>query len=253
MKIAFIFIVKDGQDYLQKNIDEIKKFDQDIYAIENNSIDDTKNILLHANLKRVICLDIDNKNSVELCETNENFNCSKRTRRLAYIRQQGLDAVMSSGITYDYICMLDMDFIEFDKERLMDMFMHMEKNKDVDALFGMSKTATTGLPYDIGAVEPITKLIPIVLKMSRYVEVDSAFSGVGIYRYSSIRDVGAKYDYKLINDIEHKHFNGYLNKKLVDVKFNPIYKTSSFELEMYMIIFIIVSCILLYCLLSKLV
>ena len=66
------------------------------------------------------------------------MNCAKRVRRLAYIRQRGLDAVISSGIAYDYICMLDMDFIKFDEEGLDDMFMHMEKHVDVDAIFGMS-------------------------------------------------------------------------------------------------------------------
>ena len=102
MKVAFVFIVKDGEEYLQKNLDAIKKFNQDIYAVENNSVDNTKNILSHANLKKVISLDLDAKNSLELCNLLH-VNCAKRVRRLAYIRQRGLDAVISSGIAYDYM------------------------------------------------------------------------------------------------------------------------------------------------------
>ena len=244
MKVAFVFIVKDGEEYLQTNLDAIKKFNQDIYAVENNSVDNTKNILSHANLKKVISLDLDAKNSLELCNFTEHVNCAKRVRRLAYIRQRGLDAVISSGIAYDYICMLDMDFIKFDEEGLDDMFMYMEKHVDVDAIFGMSHNQY-GIPYDIGAIAPNDTIIPIMLKTKRYVEVDSAFSGFGIYRYSSIRRVGAKYNYTRINDIEHKYFNSHFDKVLVDTEFNPIYSPWICPLYMTIGLLIIIAFLLL--------
>jgi glycosyltransferase involved in cell wall biosynthesis len=210
MKIAFIFIVKDGEEYLQRNINSIKKFNQDIYAVENNSVDNTKQILSQSDLTKVIFLDLDDdKHSTELCSADEEFNCNKRTRRLAYLRQCGLDAVMNSGIEYDYVCMLDLDFYSFNYKQLLGMFTHMEKDREIDGMFGMSHSPL-GVPYDTGAIEPKSKTKEIRLKTQRYVDVESAFSGFGIYRYSSI---------------EHIDFNRQLNKLIVDTHFNPIYGT----------------------------
>ena len=222
MKIAFVFIVKDGEKYLEKNLNTIKKYNQDIYAVENNSVDNTKIILRDSGIKKVVTLDLDNKHSTELC--TKEVNCSERVRRLAYIRQKGIDAVINSGITYDYICMLDMDFLDYDEKGLDDMFQYMEHHKDVDGIFGMSVgDGEFRFPYDMGAVKPLHKLIPIITKLNRYVRVDSAFSGFGVYRYSSIWEFGAKYEYKYINDIEHVYFNNNFNKLIVDTHYNPVY------------------------------
>tara|TARA_R110000803_G_scaffold46448_1_gene97511 strand:+ start:276 stop:1019 length:744 start_codon:yes stop_codon:yes gene_type:complete len=237
MKIAFVFIVKDGEKYLDKNLNTIKKYNQDIYAVENNSVDNTKIILRDSGIKKVITLHLDKKHSTELC--TKEVNCSERVRRLAYIRQKGLDAVINSGVVYDYICMLDMDFLDYDEKGLIDMFQYIETHKDVDGIFGMSVDDGIGLPYDMGAVKPLHKLIPIISKLNRYVRVDSAFSGFGIYRYSSIWDSGAKYEYKHINDIEHVHFNSNFNKLVVDTHYNPRY-TSLFEDKIRFILVIII-------------
>ena len=244
MKIAFVFIVKDGEKYLEKNLNTVKKYNQDIYAVENNSTDNTKIILRDSGIKNVITLDLDNKSSLELCNRSED-NCSKRVRRLAYIRQKGLDAVINSGVVYDYVCMLDLDFLEYDEKGLVDMFQYMETHKDVDGIFGMS-AERNGLPYDTGAVTPTHKLVPIITKLNRYVRVDSAFSGFGIYRYSSIWDTGAKYDYKDINDIEHIHFNKNFNKLIVDTQFNPRYISLSEDKMRFRIVIVILILIIVY-------
>lgn len=243
MKIAFVFIVKDGEKYLEKNLNTIKKYNQDIYAVENNSTDNTKIILRDSGIKNVITLDLDKKHSTELC--TKEVNCSERVRRLAYIRQKGIDAVINSGVVYDYVCMLDLDFLEYDEKGLVDMFQYMETHKDVDGIFGMS-TERNGLPYDTGAVTPTHKLVPIITKLNRYVRVDSAFSGFGIYRYSSIWDTGAKYDYKDINDIEHIHFNKNFNKLIVDTQFNPRYISLSEDKMRFRIAIVILILIIVY-------
>lgn len=252
MKIAFVFIVKNGEQYLQKNLNKIKKFNQDIYVVENDSIDDTRNILLHANLKKVVFLDIDDKHSTELCKKNEEFNCSERLKRLAYIRQRGLDEVMSSGITYDYICMMDFDFVYFDEKHLKEMFNFMDKHDDVDGIFGMSKQNWSGLPYDVAAIEPISKIVPITLNTKRYIRVNSAFSGFGIYRYSSVRKYDAKYDYTHTNNkVDHIYFNNHLQKLLVDTKFNPVYEVSSSNGKRNVILCILFTVVVIIYLLYK--
>jgi|UniRef100_A0A6C0JGG4 hypothetical protein len=243
MKIAFVFIVKDGEKYLEKNLNTIKKYNQDIYAVENNSVDNTKIILRDSGIKNVITLDLDKKHSTELC--TKEVNCSERVRRLAYIRQKGVDAVINSGVTYDYVCMLDMDFLDYDEKGLIDMFQYMETHKDVDGIFGMS-IDRNNIPYDTHVVTPTHKLVPIITKLNRYVCVDSAFSGFGIYRYSSMWDTGAKYDYKNINEIEHIHFNKNFNKLIVDTQFNPRYISLAEDKMRFRIMIVILMLILFY-------
>ena len=245
MKVAFIFIVKDGEKYLEQNLNLLKRHGHDIYAVENNSVDDTKNILSRSGIKKIVTLDLDDKSSIELCGLRE-VNCTKRVRRLAYIRQQGLEAVMNADENYDYVCMLDMDFVKYDQEHLESMFQFMEQNKDVDGIFGMSVIRYINFPYDTSAVRPMTKLPMIALKLKRYVDVQSAFSGFGIYRYSSIRNKDAKYDYHTIHDIEHIQFNKYFDKLVVDTKFTPSYEPSDkFIVPKFIVVILLLAYILI--------
>ena len=249
MKIAFIGIVKDGADYIQRNIEKLQQLKQDIYIVENNSVDGTKEILqrLKSNgiVKNITTLDMDNKDAMTFCDYNINHICKNRVRRLAYIRQQGLTSVLHSGISYDYICMVDLDFIYVDLNGFIDMIDYMETNENVDGIFGMS-IVNNRLPYDYGAVTPIYKLLPICLKLKRHVSVDSAFSGFGLYRTSSIIKTGSKYDYENITNIEHIHFNSHFKNLIVDTRFNPVYEVSQGNKIRTTCIIIGVFCILLY-------
>lgn len=250
MKIAFIGIVKDGADYIQRNIEIIKQLNQDIYIVENNSDDGTKEILQRLKdrntVKSVTTLDLDNKNAMDFCDFNINPLCKNRVRRLAYIRQQGLNSVLRSGIKYDYICVIDLDFVYVDLDGFDDMLDYMESNKNVDGIFGMSVIRGINLPYDYGAIKPIYKTVPICLKLNRYVTVNSAFSGFGLYRMSSIIKTGANYDYENITEIEHIHFNSYFDRLIVDTHFNPVYDIDKVNIIRVTCIFISVVCILLY-------
>jgi glycosyltransferase involved in cell wall biosynthesis len=224
MRVAFVGIVKDGEAYIQKNIDALRVFGQDIYIVENNSVDDTKNILrAYGKNIKLVTLDLDDKSAADFCMDGVNALCPKRVRRLAYIRQQGLNAVLESGTEYEYVCTVDLDFVSFDRDGLEDMFRFMEEHRDVEGIFGMSKVHRY-VAYDIGAVRPYTSLVPIVLQFQKYVPVTSAFSGFGIYRTSAIVDRGAKYDHETITEIEHVHFNSYFKTLIVDTHFNPIYR-----------------------------
>tara|TARA_B100000287_G_scaffold10549_1_gene10677 strand:+ start:7161 stop:7931 length:771 start_codon:yes stop_codon:yes gene_type:complete len=247
IKIAFIFIVNIFEEYLEKNLNLLKRYNQDIYAVENNSVDDTKNILKRSGIKKVVTLDLDKNSSLQLCRAEET-NCIARVRRLAYIRQQGLDAVLSSGIDYDYICMLDLDFVSYDEQQLVDMFEFMQNNKDVDGIFGMSYIKYLNVPYDIAAVKPWYRVPVIAMGFKRHVAVDSAFSGFGIYRCSSIKNKDAKYDYKTIKDIEHIHFNRYFDNLVVDTQFNPLYHPSDpfFGVKLALVILVLIIIALWY-------
>ena len=79
--------------------------------------------------------------------------------------------------------MLDLDFVSFDYNGLVNMFTYMENNKKVDAIFGMSKIKKTKVQYDHGAITPWYKVVPIFSGIKQHINVKSAFSGFGIYRY----------------------------------------------------------------------
>jgi hypothetical protein len=250
MKIAFICIVKNGADYIKNNIEILHRTNHDIYIVENNSVDGTKEILQRLKgdgiVKNITTLDLDQQDAMSFCDYNINAICKKRVRRLAYIRQQGLNSVLQSGISYDYICVADLDFVYVDLDGFVDMLDYMESNKNVDGIFGMSVIRGINLPYDYGPIKPLHKIVPICLKLNRHVTVKSAFSGFGLYRTSSILKTSANYDYENITNIEHIYFNSHFDKLVVDTHFNPIYDIDKRNKIRTVIICTSVVCILLY-------
>ena len=137
--VAFCFIVKDGDKYLEKNLMKIINFgdlyldNYRIYYVENDSVDKTNEIL--ENFKKKYKnfygkhLKLDGKHSTELCNKFNERNCSNRTRRLAFIRNQVLNQA-KYWKECKYIFMLDLDFIDFDMKELYNMF-NIIKN-DID-------------------------------------------------------------------------------------------------------------------------
>ena len=227
--VAFCFIVKDGDKYLEKNLMKIINFgdlyldNYRIYYVENDSVDKTNEIL--ENFKKKYKnfygkhLKLDGKHSTELCNKFNERNCSNRTRRLAFIRNQVLNQA-KYWKECKYIFMLDLDFIDFDMKELYNMFNIIKNDKDINGIFGMSISHNSCV-YDISAIKPSHKLIEIYFK-NNLVKVDSAFSGFGIYKIKYIIDNNVKYNEKT-NDIEHTDFNNKIKNLYVYTNFTPIY------------------------------
>lgn len=234
INVAFCFIVKDGSEYLDKNLQNIIDLatlfcdEYKIFYVENDSIDNTKEILEKFKLKNNNIFGkhltfSDKKYSTELCSNDFDLNCSKRTSRLAYLRNISLEQAKEWS-QCNYMVMLDLDFIDFDKKEFINMFDIINKNKNIDGIFGMSIT-TSGNLYDIGAVKPMTKILSIILE-EKLVKVNSAFSGFGIYRMKTIMDKNLNYNINS-NDIEHINFNENFNNLFVYTPFRPIYIISA--------------------------
>lgn len=230
--VAFCFIVKDGDKYLEKNLMKIINFgdlyldNYRIYYVENDSVDKTNEIL--ENFKKKYKnfygkhLKLDGKHSTELCNKFNERNCSNRTRRLAFIRNQVLNQA-KYWKECKYIFMLDLDFIDFDMKELYNMFNIIKNDKDINGIFGMSISNKKCL-YDSGAVKPSYKLIDIFLKI-KLVKVDSAFSGFGIYKMKYIVDNNLNYNEKT-NNIEHIDFNKQIKNLYVYSNFRPKYDSN---------------------------
>lgn len=227
--VAFCFIVKDGDKYLEKNLMKIIQFgdlyldNYRIYYVENDSVDKTNEILdkFKKKYKNIYGkhLKLDGKHSTQLCNKLDERNCSNRTRRLAFIRNQVLNQV-NQWNECKYMIMLDLDFIDFDMKELHNMFNIIKNSKNINGVFGMSVSHKNCM-YDIGAVKPLYKLIEIYLKI-KLVKVDSAFSGFGIYKMKYIIDNNVKYNEKT-NKIEHIDFNKQISNLYVYSKFRPKY------------------------------
>jgi hypothetical protein len=227
--VAFCFIVKDGDKYLEKNLMKIIQFgdlyldNYRIYYVENDSVDKTNEILdkFEKKYKNIYGkhLKLDGKHSTDLCNKFDERNCSNRTRRLAFIRNQVLNQV-NQWNECKYMIMLDLDFIDFDMKELHNMFNIIKNSKNINGVFGMSVSHKNCM-YDIGAVKPLYKLIEIYLKI-KLVKVDSAFSGFGIYKMKYIIDNNVKYNEKT-NKIEHIDFNKQISNLYVYSKFRPKY------------------------------
>ena len=234
INVAFCFIVKDGSKYLNKNIqciidlgllfcDEYK-----IFYVENDSMDNTKEILKKYKLNNNNIFGkhlsfVDKKYSTELCKNEFDINCFNRLERLAYLRNIALEQA-KEWTKCNYMIMLDLDFIDFDKKEFINMFNIINTNKNIDGIFGMSIT-TNGNLYDIGAVKPMTKILSIMLE-EKIIKVESAFSGFGIYRMKPIMDKNLNYKVNSNDLVDHIFFNKNFNNLYVYTSFRPIYSPS---------------------------
>ena len=250
--VAFCFIVKDGDKYLEKNLTKIIQFrdlyldNYRIYYVENDSVDKTNEILdkFEKKYKNIYGkhLKLDGKHSTQLCNKLDERNCSNRTKRIAFIRNKVLDKV-KKWKECNYIFMLDLDFIYFDTKELYNMFNIIKKSKNIYGIFGMS-ISNKGFFYDVGAVKPSYKLIEIFLKI-KLVKVDSAFSGFGIYKMKYIMDNNIKYNEKS-NEIEHIDFNNKIKNLYVYSDFRPIYYNIQALCAYYFIITVLFILLILF-------
>jgi hypothetical protein len=232
-KVSFCFIVRDGDEYLEKNLTKIAQIgelfeDYRIFYLENDSKDRTIEILKNAKKRNRKIIGrsekLNNLQSIAMCPI-VNINCNKRTMFLANIRQN----ILNESLEWDsdLTIMLDMDFEDFDRYDFLNMINKM-KQKKANGIFGMSYIAYPYLkiPYDMGAIVPIYKLLSIII-LSGLVKVDSAFSGFGVYKSDYLRQHKIRYDGS--KNIEHIHFNKQIDNLYVDPNFNPTYHFSLLE------------------------
>jgi hypothetical protein len=247
MRLAIGVLVKDGASYVEKNIITFRDICSkcasvvDFYITENDSVDGTRDILQNmmdnGHLKLIDSITLDGKHSIDLCGAGELYNCDARVNRLAMLRQRVLRNVLSSGVSYDYFCVLDIDFIAIDAAELVSVFEYMQNNPSVDGMFGMSVHETNlECVYDLSAMG-FWNTMHLYIPFSRYVRVTTGFGGVGVYRTSSISqdatyttndwkridDITGKHLHKLFSSNEHSVFNINFEHLLIDTQFRPVY------------------------------
>ena len=228
--INALFLVRDGEKYLLNNLNKIESFcksnfsDYRIFFLENDSVDSTRQILSNKmstnNKIKGIFKKINDLHSTKLCKDNIlNYNCNTRTRFLASLRQELLEYSLKEPSDITLMC--DLDFISFNDTELLRMVRILIDN-NLDGVFGMSYSK--GKEYDTGAIRPYDQnLIDKIVKGgTNIIQVDSAFSGFGVYSTKSITSKKAKYNLNN-NSIEHIDFNKYFDKLYVYPNFKPDY------------------------------
>ena len=232
--VAFCFIVKDGETYIENNINRIIELGNlysdkfKIFYAENDSKDNTINILKkyknkYSNIYGEHLL-LDGKHSTELCNGTIN-NCKKRTRRLAYLRNIVLN-MAKKWKECDYMIMLDLDFIDFNKKKFYNMFNIIKNNANINGIFGMSVLKDNkNCIYDVAAIQPYVYILNVINDEDKLIKVTSAFSGFGIYRMQKLINNNIKYNINT-DDIEHIDFNKNINNLYIYTPFRPIYEGS---------------------------
>ena len=231
--VNFLFLVRDGQEYLKNNLNKIidvglsfKSYK--IFFIENDSKDSTVDILKemmnsNKNIKGEF-KKLNNKTSIAMCiEDGQHVNCNKRTRFLASLRQEVLNNSMSTPS--DLTIILDLDFSSFNTSELFKMINKLYE-LNADGIFGMSYSTSNNNPYDTGAIVCDSCFDQIITKKDTIVKVKSAFSGFGVYKTSSIKKYNASYDLNT-DTIEHISFNKHFKDLYVYTLFNPLYTFSA--------------------------
>lgn len=213
-RISFIGLARDCEKTVRVNlqiIDILGTFfkSSDVLILENDSIDSTRD--------QIKMWSESSQHKVTLPNFKGLSNTlKKRTERLAYLRNYALDYISSELSDIDYVAVLDLDGMiarniqDFSFEGFFDNFSF---NDVWDAVF----PSPTSYYYDIWAFRHpficphdyrvISKEAPAILGMERIValsalsrqivtrslngwlEVDSAFGGMGIYKRHALDNV----------------------------------------------------------------
>jgi hypothetical protein len=139
-KIVVVGLCRNLEKHIEKNIKKIEQsltgaLDYRIILYENDSIDDTKNKILDLckNNKKIILLS-DNHN-------RKQFNITQsqdRIKALAEYRNTLLHYVQDNYSDYNFVIVIDMDFIDFSDEGVVNSFGWLNDHENVGGIAGNS-------------------------------------------------------------------------------------------------------------------
>lgn len=236
-KILFCGLCRNIEERVAKNIRMLEELgsyfgEYKIILFENDSKDDTRTIIKNLS-------DINKNIKLIQCENNENciFNdpilnsygslSNKRIDRMAYFRNQYMKLIKEKYSNYDYVMMIDMDIEGYmNIDGFLENF-SLDNEEKWDAIFAsgiMEAPYTLGSiwfnSYDalayVGKKDNIDKyqnelskskliynffnqLREIKNSDGKYVPIQSAFNGCGIYKLKSMID----YEYECGWSCEH--------------------------------------------------
>ena len=235
--VSICSIVRDCQKNLEKNIPRIDHLrsqfkDSEVIIFENDSKDNTLKILknwerrsynvhVFSDTYKTSTIPLNNKGN-----ENPYFSISRINKMVVY-RNKYIHFLNNSGIKRDYVIVIDLDIADFCLDGLVHSF-GTSIDWDCISANGISVSSTFRKQYhdsyaliEYGALEQTQTEQSIKLNRCRYsflkrgmpfFLVDSAYGGLAIYKWSSIKDI--YYSYLINNDdrvqckSEHVGFHG---------------------------------------------
>lgn len=214
-------LARDCQDPLIRNIPKIERLclyfaDYHIVIVENDSTDDTQQILHDwAERNGRVLVDSFTNNARRLADCSYN-----RISMMAYLRNRLLDDIMQLPAP-DLVIMMDVDIYDFDVEGVIDGICHAPE--DWGALMANGRLMLPnhhfnryqydqfaymgcheGLRHTIYFQPRRGRLFDTAVQRNDYLSVQSAFGGIGIYRYAAIRN--ARYKAVMTSDGQQNAF-----------------------------------------------
>ena len=242
-------IVRDCEKNLSRNLQIIERFCElfkkyDIVIYENDSKDNTKNILKKFSEKNNnIHISINSiSNEPSIPESDDvllyKYNTNKRIKKMAYYRNKYLEYIEENNIVADYIMVVDLDVSKIYFNGLLSSF-YTTQNWDVITANGYAFSNRLKRRYfDTYALcECGLENVPITsesLMINQYkwgfmkfgmplFKVYCAHGGISIYRYEVIR--GLRYiivpNYETRIEVKCEHFG--LLKQIHDNGYHEVY------------------------------
>ena len=216
--IVICILARNCETALRNNIPRVERLrkqftSSDIIVFENDSIDDTKNILSDwAAISDNIYIKSQNFDTITLTEkTKSNPNpgsAISRIEKMASYRNQCLNWIDHNQKSPDYVIVIDIDLLDISVEGILTSI--EDAPSDWGGLFANGYTdlkifdkCVHSLYHDLYAyidkmpsVKPYltpaemfknSKRLTKLIKLNNYLPVVSAFGGVGVYKYEAIK------------------------------------------------------------------
>jgi hypothetical protein len=218
-KIILCGLCRDIESVISKNINFCEQigsqfYDYRIILFENDSKDNTRNIISEYSKKnsKIILLDCPNVIDCKFGDKKMyDYGSLSLTRmsKMAYFRNQYIDTIKKKFYDFDYVMMLDMD-IEgyFNMDGLMEVISKEEWDivfcngrSPIPGTFGLYEGMYDGLAYldkedsyeNCQNEKSVWKLLNVLLGMQflkdKWNKVKSAFNGCGIYKMNVIKNI----------------------------------------------------------------
>jgi hypothetical protein len=250
-KILFCGIARNVEKTLQRNIDRIhhtaEKFKEyKIFIYENDSTDNTKDILKQNKIEYIAENNVKNHDYIIDIQEGRDNNFFKRCKFLAKCRNKYLDFAREKCSEYDYICIIDLDIHGWSYEGFYDSIFRLSSKEiaSVSAYGVLSnfdnsldiEYSSNLLMYDSFAFRPVNFKGPWTEGLQarcNYLQINtpslvrSNFGGMAIYKMNLISQFN--YDINIINgyvDSEHIYINDCMSKLGYKHLINPFLITS---------------------------
>lgn len=240
--IAICSIVRNCENKLSKNIiliENLRKYFKNSYVIiyENDSVDNTKNVLLEWQQKSKNINLIFETLNVNTIPDNDSLGYNRyfskeRISKMANYRNKYLIELDNLNLEFDFVIVVDLDVIKIDLNGILNSF-KLSQQWDVVTANGYSKSPSLKRRYhdsyalvEIGKENDIqtekiiknNQLFWSFLKIGHpLIPVYSAYGGLAIYKYNVLK--GIRYGVVLNNDrrvesrVEHFYLHDQIIKK----------------------------------------